>query len=560
MTALERAARTRRLVSAPAARLLAAIWAVSACGEATSPTDFEAVIVPDTQAPTAVVEVLDTLGVVIADGRAGFGEPFSLNGARSTDAGGGRIEGYAWSLPDGSVVETTEPRLAVLDVVADPFPLGEHAFGLTVTDDSGNASESVQLVVTVVDVQAPTAVVVVLDTLGALDADGHVRFGDAFVLDGARSTDAGGGRIAGYLWSLSDGSLVETTESRLVVRDVAGDPLTVGRHTFGLTVTDDSGNESVPVQLSVTVLDKQPPTAVARALDATGVVAADGRVAFGSAFSLDASQSMDVGGQISQYDWVLPDGTTVSYPSAVLRVTDIVAPFGVGRYTFGLTVTDDSGNESLPTELSVIVVDAQAPTAVPGVLDSSGAVAADGRVEFGSSFSLDGSQSTDVGGRISRYDWLLPDGTTIAYSSPVLPLTDIVNTPFAVGSHTFGLTVQDDSGNQSIPVQVTVIVVDTQAPTAVVEVTNAAGRPLVGSVRVGSPFFLSGRRSVDAAGQIVRYRWTLPDGTTLTSAAPTLDVTSVVRPGVGVHTFGLTVTDDAGNQSTLTQISVTIVL
>ena len=164
-----------------------------ACGPTESPL---APVIEDTQAPTAVADVLDASGTVDPDGRAGFGETFSLDGARSTDAGGGRIVEYAWSLPDGSVVETAGSRLAVTDVVTDPFAVGAHTFGLTVTDDSGNESTPAQVTVTVVDMQAPTAVLQVLDASGAVDADGRVEFAETFSLDGSGSADVGGA----WLW------------------------------------------------------------------------------------------------------------------------------------------------------------------------------------------------------------------------------------------------------------------------------------------------------------------------------------------------------------------------
>jgi hypothetical protein len=81
-----------------------------------------------------------------------------------------------------------------------------------------------------------------------------------------------------------------------------------------------------------------------------------------------------------------------------------------------------------------------------------------------------------------------------------------------VGGHTFQLVVTDDSGNVSAPATVMVIVVDTDAPTAVVTVSNEQGRPLEGNrLPFGSGFILDGKRSVDIGGNIVSYNWTLVD-------------------------------------------------
>lgn len=72
-------------------------------------------------------------------------------------------------------------------------------------------------------------------------------------------------------------------------------------------------------------------------------------------------------------------------------------PLKPGRHRFRLVVIDDSGNESEPDEVEVVVLDKERPTAV---------LKAPAQVPFGSSFKLDGSASQDVGGgRITAYVW-----------------------------------------------------------------------------------------------------------------------------------------------------------
>jgi len=84
------------------------------------------------------------------------------------------------------------------------------------------------------------------------------------------------------------------------------------------------------------------------------------------------------------------------------------------------------------------------------------------------------------------------------------------NEKLKVGSHTFQLQVADDAGNVSAPARVLVIVVDTQAPTAVLTVSDEQGRPLADNrIGFGRGFILDGRKSVDIGGSIVSYTWTL---------------------------------------------------
>ena len=85
------------------------------------------------------------------------------------------------------------------------------------------------------------------------------------------------------------------------------------------------------------------------------------------------------------------------------------------------------------------------------------------------------------------------------------------NNPLPIGSNTFELTVVDDSGNESVPAQVVVIVRDTTRPTAVLRVANIEGRPLPGNVlESGASFLLNAKGSLDAPpGKISKYVWTL---------------------------------------------------
>lgn len=87
---------------------------------------------------------------------------------------------------------------------------------------------------------------------------------------------------------------------------------------------------------------------------------------------------------------VFTPGTTVASSEPSIEVSlsaDQALP--VGRQTFRLVVTDDAGNLSQADEVTVIVADQEAPTAV---------LSAPRVVRFGQSFILDGSRSFDVGG------------------------------------------------------------------------------------------------------------------------------------------------------------------
>ena len=77
----------------------------------------------------------------------------------------------------------------------------------------------------------------------------------------------------------------------------------------------------------------------------------------------------------------------------------------VGQHRFNLVVEDDSGNSSNAAQITVIIVDSAAPTAIIDLQDERGRTITDGRVSFGAGFTLSGKRSVDVGGRIEKYIW-----------------------------------------------------------------------------------------------------------------------------------------------------------
>lgn len=98
----------------------------------------------------------------------------------------------------------------------------------------------------------------------------------------------------------------------------------------------------------------------------------------------------------------------------------------------------------------------------------------------------------------------------IETTDPTLSIT-MPEEKLKVGSHIFQLEVKDDSGNVSTPAKVRLVVLDTQAPTAVLTVHDEQGRLLEdNSIAFGQSFILNGKKSVDVGGgSIVRYTWSL---------------------------------------------------
>jgi hypothetical protein len=93
-------------------------------------------------------------------------------------------------------------------------------------------------------------------------------------------------------------------------------------------------------------------------------------------------------------------GAPVETEQPTVEVTvDANSPLPTGQHTFQLVVVDDSGNQSTPATVQVVVRDLTAPTAV---------IKAPTQVPFGQSFSLDGSASSDPPpGRVVKFVWTM---------------------------------------------------------------------------------------------------------------------------------------------------------
>jgi hypothetical protein len=89
-----------------------------------------------------------------------------------------------------------------------------------------------------------------------------------------------------------------------VLTIAASAALKLGRHDFELVVTDDAGNDSSPLRVTILVVDTQRPNAVVNVLDERGQPLEDNRVPRKTNFILDASKSFDPNdGTITGYLW-----------------------------------------------------------------------------------------------------------------------------------------------------------------------------------------------------------------------------------------------------------------
>lgn len=314
-------------------------------------------------------------------------------------------------------------------------------------------------------------------------------------------------------WDSSDAKVIPTVSP--VYYSTSGNPIATAP-TFAV-------GESVFVKLTSEIAVNHAPVSNA---------GPDQSVNEGASVLLDGSASSDPDGNTITYSWVAPAGITLSSTTASkpgFTAPDVNADT---PYKFSLTVNDGQINSSID-EVTITVKQVNTiPVARAG---------SDQSVSEGTSFTLDGSGSSDPDGDAITYKWTAPSGitlssTTVAKPSFTSPEVN-TNTPFI-----FSLVVNDGKANSAVDqVLITVNQVN-KAPVA-----NAGTDKAVPENKV---FQLNGSLSSDPDNNPIIYLWTAPAGMTpasATSANPSFTAPDVVVSTA--YTFSLVVNDGSLNSS-----------
>ena len=329
-------------------------------------------------------------------------------------------------------------------------------------------------------------------------ADQNAVVNTTVTLDASGSFDNVG--IASYTWTYVDGGGNPVALDGMVVDTVFN---ATGNYLVTLEVSDGAGytaTDSVWVNITADML----PVADAGP-DQT--VDEDVQVTFDGSGSYD-----DVG--IVNYTWTIPNLSVEMYDVSPVFTFDTP-----GTYAVELVVTDTIGQPSAPDWTNITVTDVTPPTANAG---------SDQNLALGSSFTFDGSLSTD-NYAVVNYTWTFTDGSAVTLYGMTKQYT------FAtLGAHTVTLAVRDAAGLTDTDT-VVITVSDMTDPAA-----NAGPDQ---AVAIGTTVHFDGSASTDNVG-IISYTWTFTDVNlrTLTGVAPTY-----LFSHTGQYIVTLTVADAAGN-------------
>lgn len=390
----------------------------------------------------------------------------------------GSILAYQWNMGDGSA----KSGVRVSHRYTRP---GNYSVTLTVEDDGTTLCTKRKTSTSIWINRSPQARFNLVKNLIAVD--------ESVSMDANGSIDSDG-EIVGYYWDFGDGSKAEgiSTSHRY------SQP---GKYTVQLTVRDDSELANAESYLREEITVNAPPVAQA---EIPAVVAINELVV------MDAAESLDPDGQLSEYRWSLGDGSVKAGSKISHKYTQS------GTYPVTLTVIDNTStlNNSDEASFSIRVND-------PPVPDAGG-----DRLVNESVVEFDASGSRDKDDDIIEYCWDFGDGQT----DSGIKVSHVYASP---GTYKVTLTIKDASGTKTAIQSQNVTVTVNSPPVA------DAGREQI--VAIGEKVRFRGGFSSDADGKIVTYRWTVDEGVVLEGK----NVTHVYEKP-GIYQVQLLVIDNDG--------------
>ena len=290
-----------------------------------------------------------------------------LDGSGSSDSDGS-IASYSWQQVDSSgysitleSVNSANPGFAAPEVLSET----DLILQLTVTDNLGKSSDA-NVTITVLNNTAPTAD-------AGVNRDAYE--GEVVSLDASRSSD-NEDNIVAYFWEQTGGPTVNLVDADTISPSFIAPEISasVNDTYFRLTVTD-AGNASSTDDLTVIIINNNPPTANA---------GADQEINEGYFVELDGSGSNDIDGHVLSYSWQQVDssGYTIDLSNNEIVRPTFTTP-GVDadtNFILQLTVTDSIG-KSASDNVTITVIDTSSSAAgasidspaAPGTTANAGA-------------------------------------------------------------------------------------------------------------------------------------------------------------------------------------------
>ncbi|MCA1178232.1 Ig-like domain-containing protein [Pantoea rwandensis] len=424
---------------------------------------------------------------------------------------------------------------------------GAHTFYASITDVTGNSSNSPSITITV-DITTPDAATGVQLSNDAGSSPVPIASGGLTNDSSPLLTGAG---EPGATVSVYDGTtlLGTATVGNNGSWSFSTPALGEGNHSLTTTVTDAAGNVSPASDAITFTVDTVAPAAATDLTVADNVGASTGDLTSGATTddnTLELSGQAEANSVVRVYDGTVLLGTVTADTDGAWSFT--TTALTNGSHSLTVTVTDTAGNLSPATTPFIVNVQADLPpaTLTLEVTDDSGSTL----VQLATGANTQDTTPVLSGLAIAGAVVTLTDngtvlGTVVAGANGQWTYTPAV---LPDGAHAFQSSYTDATGNP-IDSAVITITIDTLAPAPAtgVEISNGAGEtiPPGGATNDSSPV-LNG--SAEPGSTV-----TISDGTTVlgtTTAGQNGDWSYTTPPLTdGTHNITTTVTDPAGNTS-----------
>ena len=432
------------------------------------------------------------------------GDTIMLDGTGSSDPDGDPIT-YTWTQTSGpsvalSSATAAQPTFNVASLTAQTA----YTFELIV-DDGDSTSMADVVTINLTPAPPPPNGAPVVDA-GADTTLNRFGVNSTFGLTPTVSDPEGDALT--LAWSQVSGPTVRLSNTSQANASFTLDPLQdPSQRVVTLRLTADDGNNTpVSDDITFTINPNNAPDADAGADQTLANYVA------GSAVQLDASATVDVNNDPLTYTWRQLSGPSVSIsdPAAIMPTFTLPAgTTGTVNLRFAVDVSDGDLTRTDTVDIEVSVND-------PPVADA-GADQTLNNPANNSTFTLDGSGSTDPNGDALTYSWTQTAGRSLTLSSAadVSPTVTYTSGTAATETFTFDLVV-NDGFSDSVADSVTITAINNQAPLA------DAGSDIT-NIDAFSTVTLNAGGSSDPDGDTLSYTWTQVSGPSVTLS----DTTSI---------------------------------
>ncbi|WP_445177494.1 Ig-like domain-containing protein [Pseudomonas sp. McL0111] len=351
------------------------------------------------------------------------------------------------------------------------------------------------------------------------------------------------------------------------------EPLSNENHEIDMTITDPIGNESLPSEPYVIVVDTIAPGTPGQdgngGIDTVRNDLNPATIDIGNGESTNDTTPTIVGSnqkpgdKVTIYNGSDIIGTAIVQADGTWSITPAMA-LTADTYSFTMTVTDLAGNVSPPSLPYVVTIDTTIPgtpgeggnPAIGQVVNDDGDVIPAGTSTNDTTPTFSGSGQTP-GETVTLYDGIEVIGSVVVADDGSWAITP--DTPLSNADHDVTMTVTDPAGNESAKSDPFVITVDTIVPATpgeggiggfdVVNDNGSAHTPIGNgdSTNDNTPLFSGSDQQPDDI--IKLYRNGAIAGSAIVQADGTWSFTPDPLLTDGTYSFTMTVTDQAGNES-----------